>query len=82
MRNSIQDMRKSFKKFNKTNTERFKLFVTILVTLSCITIGTYGIITSLMDSGRVILLFIVSAIGLWFGVGLLDMLRDMVKFNK
>ena len=82
MRNSIQDMRKSFKKFNKTNAERFKLFIIILITLSCITTGMYGIIISLMNSGIVILLFIASVIGLWFGIGLLDMLKDMVKFNK
>tara|TARA_R100001594_G_scaffold11802_6_gene26480 strand:- start:170 stop:418 length:249 start_codon:yes stop_codon:yes gene_type:complete len=82
MRDSLQDMRKSFKKFNKTNAERCKLLVIILITLCCITTGTYGIITSLISDGMTILLFIVSVIGLWFGVGLLDMLRDMVKFNK
>ena len=82
MRNLKRDIGKSLKYLSKITAQRFKLLVLILVTISSLGGGMYGLYYSVMNGVGVILIFLVSVVWVWFGVGMLDMFRDMVKFNK
>ena len=82
MKQFIRDLTTSLKGVIKLNIERLKLLVMIAVIITSTGSGIYGIYYSLMNGVYIILIFIVSVIGIWFGVGMLDMFRDMVKFNK
>tara|TARA_R100001594_G_scaffold1063_1_gene4463 strand:- start:12074 stop:12322 length:249 start_codon:yes stop_codon:yes gene_type:complete len=82
MTNLKKDIRRSLKHLRKISAERFKLLVIIFVTLGALAGGGYGLYYSLMNGVSMILIFLVSVVWIWFGIGMLDMFRDMVKFNK
>jgi hypothetical protein len=82
MKNLKRDIGKSLKYLSKITAERFKLLIIILVIISSLAGGGYGLYYSLMNGVSIILIFLVSAVWFWFGIGMLDMFRDMVKFNK
>lgn len=82
MKEFINEVRASIKKLNKTNLERLRLLLLFVVTIGTITLGVYALYYVIINGLKITLIFIGGMLSLWFGIGMLDMLRDMVKFNK
>ena len=82
MKEFIKEVRTSIKKLNKTNLERLRLLLLFVVTIGTITLGVYALYYVIINGLKIVLIFIGGMLSLWFGIGMLDMLRDMVKFNK
>lgn len=82
MKEFINEVRTSIKKLNKTNLERLRLLLLFVVTIGTITLGVYALYYVIINGLKITLIFIGGMLSLWFGIGMLDMLRDMVKFNK
>ena len=80
MKEFINEVRTSIKKLNKTNLERLRLLLLFVVTLSTISGGVYGLYCVLTMDLIIILIFISSSLSLWFGIGMLDMMRNQFKF--
>ena len=82
MKEFINEVRTSIKKLNKTNLERLRLLLLFVVTIGTIALGVYALYYVIINGLKIALIFIGGMLNLWFGIGMLDMLRDMVKFNK
>ena len=75
----IKEVATTLKSVLKTNVDRLKLLLLFIAIITLIGSGIYGIFYSLGESGIMICLNLISCIGLWFGIGLIDMVRDMFK---
>lgn len=70
---------KAMKESTKNTIERFKLLIIFMIVMITIIGGFYSAFLMLTLSGVEIIKFLFSAMGIWFGFGLIDMFRDMCK---
>tara|TARA_R100000084_G_C4561028_1_gene104612 strand:- start:213 stop:455 length:243 start_codon:yes stop_codon:yes gene_type:complete len=79
MKQLRKDLAKICKQTLKTNRERAKLLVMFIITLGALAGGLYGCFMALSNAGVQILIFLLCSVWVWFGVGMLDLFRDMYK---
>ena len=73
------DLKKLFKRLAKKTLERLKFLILILLTIGCLFGGLWFGINVLWSSGIDVLIFIASGVGVWFGIGMIDMFNDINK---
>ena len=73
------DLKNLIKRLVKKTLERVKFLILILLTIGALFGGVWFGVNSVISGGVDILIFIVSSLGVWFGVGMIDMFNDINK---
>ena len=75
-----KDLKKLIKIAFKSTYERLKLLVLLIMTIGSLGGGLYVVTTMLEKCGWNIPYFLLGCVGIWFGIGMIDLFRD--NFNK
>jgi hypothetical protein len=75
----MRDLKILLKKLINKLLERVKLFLLLSITIIAICGGVWGLYTTIMEGGLNILIFITSCVGVWFGIGMIDMFNNLNK---
>ena len=73
----MEDLKILFRKLLHKSLDRLKFLILISLTLGCLLGGLWFGVQMLISSGVHILIFLLSCIGVWFGVGMIDMFNDL-----
>ena len=79
MKQFKKDLKKIIKSMFNTTYERLKLLVLLLMTIGSLGGGIYIIGTTIGICGWNILYFLLGCVGVWFGIGMIDMFKDSFK---
>jgi len=76
----MKELKKMIKIAFKSAYDRLKLLVLLVMTLGSLGGGIYCVAIMLDKCGWNIPLFLLGCVGIWFGIGMIDMFRD--TFNR
>ena len=74
-----QDLKNLFKKLVRKTIDRAKFLILIFLTIGGLFGGLWFGVNSLISGGADILIFLASSVGVWFGIGMIDMFNDINK---
>jgi hypothetical protein len=75
----MKDLKTLFRELLNKSLDRLKFLILISLTLGCLLGGLWFGVQMLISSGVNILIFLLSCIGVWFGIGMIDMFNDLKK---
>ena len=75
-----KDLKNLFKRLIKKTLSRLKLLFLISITIISLIGGVWFGINAIIGSGIDILIFAWSCVGVWFGVGMIDMFNEKRYF--
>mgnify|MGYP003150638289 FL=1 len=82
MKQLTKDLFRSLNKAKETTKQRLKLVIMFTITLTTLLGGLYGMFKMIRIRGLEIVIFIFSVLWVWFGIGLIDMFRDLYKIKN
>jgi hypothetical protein len=82
MKNFKKDLIEVIRIAKKSTMERLKLLVMFIITIGALGGGLYGGFVALTNAGGQILMFLLCVVWVWFGVGMLDLFRDMYNYKR